>query len=85
MKNIFLLVLLFGLFDISYVLCQSENIQFPTFADPPGPENVLVVYNENSATSVNIMLHYMDVRNIPFSTHKVPIDFPPLVFLKIIS
>jgi hypothetical protein len=52
---------------------QTDVVQFPTFAESPSSENVLVVYNNNLEMSVNIMLHYMDVRNIPFSTHKVPI------------
>lgn len=44
MKTFLLSILTLFLFDIKIILCQSESIQFPTFADPPGPENVLVIY-----------------------------------------
>jgi hypothetical protein len=67
MKNFYFLL---------FVIILSYQISIPaqTFADPPGPENVLVVYNRDSEMSTNIMLHYNDVRNIPFSTHKIGIN-----------
>jgi len=47
------------------ILTSRINISAQTFADPPGPENVLVVYNLDSEISENIMSHYVDVREIP--------------------
>ena len=57
----------FLLFVLFLFLCNqlTEAQQTPTFADPPGPEHVLVVYNTQSDTSGYVKDYYMDVRNIP--------------------
>lgn len=65
MKNLLLFTITFFLLNTKIGLCQNENIQFPTFAGLPGPENVLVVYNPSSNVSRNIMIHYDSVRNVP--------------------
>ena len=52
---------------------QESCFQFPTFADPPGPENVLVVYRLDHPYSDSIMFHYVNIRNIP-SSNIVDID-----------
>jgi len=39
--------------------------QEPTYANVPGPENVLVVYNADSDTSILVKNYYRDSRNIP--------------------
>ena len=47
----------------------ANSIQAQTFADPPGPENVLVVFkapnDEADTLSRSIKDHYVDVRQIP--------------------
>ena len=56
----------FLLFVLFLFLCNHlTEAQTPTFADPPGPEHVLVVYNTHSDTSGYVKDYYMDARNIP--------------------
>ncbi|MDP2363803.1 MAG: hypothetical protein Q8M94_08545, partial [Ignavibacteria bacterium] len=58
----------FLLFVLFYFLCNRLALaQIPTFADPPGPEHVLVVYNTRSDTSFQVMNYYKDARQIPNS------------------
>jgi len=45
----------------------AEAQQSPTFANPPGPANVLVVYNAQSDTSFFVMNYYKEARQIPNS------------------
>jgi hypothetical protein len=47
---------------LCYNLAEAQ-----TNANIPGPENVLVVYNENSDTSVMIKDYYVEARGIPSS------------------
>lgn len=61
MKNFFFLLLLCLL--LCYNLVEAQ--QTPTFADPPGPEHVLVVYNSLDQTSIDIKDYYINARNIP--------------------
>lgn len=65
MKTIFTISVTLFLFGVRGVLCQSESLQFPTFADPPGPENVLVVYkspnNQADTISSSIGNHYANI------------------------
>jgi hypothetical protein len=51
-----------------FCLFLTNSIQAQTFAEPPGPENVLVVYRNGHTYSGLIKDHYVDVREIP-STH----------------
>ena len=45
------------------LLCYNIAIaQTPTFADPPGPEHVLVVYNGNSTLSDSVKEYYKNAR-----------------------
>lgn len=55
---------LFLIFLLSNIPIHS---QYPTYADPPGPENVLVVYNFNSSISKAIKNYYVSARGIPNS------------------
>lgn len=56
----------FLLFILFLLLCNKlTEAQIPTFADPPGPEHVLVVYNGQSDTSGFVKDYYVDARNIP--------------------
>ena len=57
----------FLFFVLFLFLCSrlTEAQQTPTFADPPKPEHVLVVYNTQSDTSGFIKDYYLSVRNIP--------------------
>jgi len=73
MKNLLLFTFTLFLFDIKSSLCQIESTQFPTFADPPTAENVLVVYRIDHPNSSAIKDHYVDIRSIP-STNVVPIN-----------
>jgi len=58
--------LFFQLFSVLALYIMSANAQQPpTYADPPGPENVLVVYNTLSDTSELIKNYYITARNIP--------------------
>ncbi|MCZ7611750.1 MAG: hypothetical protein M5U17_16530 [Ignavibacterium sp.] len=65
MKNSLLFLSLFIFCTISAVA------QTPTFADPPGPEHVLVVYKvpdpNNPADTISraVKDYYVDARNIP--------------------
>jgi hypothetical protein len=61
----------------------TEAQQSPTFAGPPGPDNVLVVYSSNSDTSLMVANYYKTARGIPasniigldnFSNHDITID-----------
>jgi hypothetical protein len=53
------------LFPFLVLYTISIKAQTPTFADPPGPEHVLVVYNTQSDTSLLVANYYKDARNIP--------------------
>ncbi|MCZ7609791.1 MAG: hypothetical protein M5U17_06450 [Ignavibacterium sp.] len=57
----------FLLFASIILLCNilTEAQLTPTFADPPGPEHVLIVYNTQSDTSGYVKDYYLDARNIP--------------------
>ena len=44
MKKYLLTIATAIIFIQSSFLSQTSNLQFPTFAELPGPENVLVVY-----------------------------------------
>jgi hypothetical protein len=58
--------LFFQLFSVLALCIMSANAQQqPSYADPPGPENVLVVYNSLSDTSVLVKNYYIAARNIP--------------------
>lgn len=59
MKSFFIISFLFLICAISFKAQTNTNI--------PGPENVLVVYNSNSDTSILIKNYYRDARNIPTS------------------
>jgi len=55
-------------FCFFFFLCYNIAIaQTPTFADPPRPEHVLVVYNSNSTLSDSVMQYYKGARQIPNS------------------
>ncbi len=62
MRQFFTILFIFSLYN--YVV---EAQQTPTFADPPGPEHVLVVYNGNSALSDSVKTLYKNARQIPNS------------------
>jgi len=62
-------VILF-VFFLCYNLVEAQT---PTFADLPGPEHVLVVYNGNSTLSDSVMQYYKDSRQIP-SSNIVPLE-----------
>jgi len=68
MKHLFFLSLFLFLCSIIAEAQTNENI--------PGPENVLVVYNENSDTSEMIMEYYVNARGIPSSTNVLPLSLP---------
>lgn len=60
------------LFSLIFVCCVTNIVaQTPTFADPPGPEHVLVVYKvpdpEDPADTISFatMNYYKDARQIP--------------------
>jgi hypothetical protein len=74
----YLQLLVLTVFIMSVNLFGQESCyQFPTFAEPPGPENVLVVFNQDDQTSIIIKDYYMDKRGIPVITHKKGITLPP--------
>ena len=76
MKSFLHLIFLLILFIPTNLLGQETCFQFPTFAEPPGPENVLVVYRENHPYSAQIKDYYMEKRNIPLNTHEKGITLP---------
>jgi len=68
-KLIFLLIFVLFLFLCNHI---TEAQQTPTFADPPGPEHVLVVYKQPiygddtlGNVSEDVMEYYVNARNIP--------------------
>lgn len=81
MKSFLRLILFLILMIPTNLFGQESGYQFPTFAEPPGPENVLVVYRENHPYSAQIKEYYMEKRNIPLNTHEkditIPTDPPP--------
>ncbi len=50
-----------------FLLCfkLAKAQQAPTFAEPPGPEHVLVVFNSLELTSKDVKDYYLAARNIP--------------------
>ncbi|MDP2304168.1 MAG: hypothetical protein Q8N03_17300 [Ignavibacteria bacterium] len=50
------------IFFLSYTLADAQ-----TNANVPGPENVLVVYNELDSTSIQVANYYKTARDIPGS------------------
>jgi hypothetical protein len=50
------------IFFLCYTLADAQ-----TNANVPGPENVLVVYNELDSTSIQVANYYKTARNIPAS------------------
>ena len=62
-----------SLITISLLLLLLVNLNSQTTDDIPGPERILVVYNENSAISDSIRKHYIRVHGIPES-NKLGID-----------
>ena len=56
----------FLLFSILYFLCYTLA-EAQTYANIPGPENVLLVYNLNSGISDSVKIYYRDARGIPAS------------------
>lgn len=69
------------LFALVILLCYklTEAQHLPTFADLPGPEHVLVVYNIQSDTSGFIKDYYKTARNISAS-NIVPLNLPDTGF-----
>lgn len=67
MKLLFIICLFFAFY---YSISKAQ-----TNANIPGPENVLVVYNENSDTSLLIANYYKEARNIP-SSNILPLPLP---------
>jgi len=61
------------LFLSLFIFCTISTVaQTPTFADPPGPEHVLVVYKQPTDdtdtlgnVSEDVMEYYVSARNIP--------------------
>lgn len=53
-------------------LCYKIAVaQISTFASPPDSSHVLVVYNSQDQTSIDIMTYYKDARNIPEETNVI--------------
>lgn len=67
MKSFFIISFLFLLCAISLNSQTNANI--------PGPENVLVVFNANNQTSIDIKDYYQNARYIPES-NLVPLQLP---------
>ncbi|NCS89222.1 MAG: hypothetical protein GW789_10840 [Ignavibacteria bacterium] len=59
----------FLLFSFLCFLCYTLA-EAQTYANIPGPENVLLVYNLNSGVSDSVKIYYRDVRGIPASNIK---------------
>lgn len=59
------------IFSLCYTLAEAQ-----TNASVPGPENVLVVYNELDSTSVKVKNYYRDARSIP-TTNILGLDSLP--------
>ena len=55
---------------ITMIFILSANLSAQTTDEIPGPERVLVVFNENSEVSDSIRKHYVRVRGIPESNVK---------------
>lgn len=53
---------------------KIAEVQAQTYANIPGPENVLVVYNLNSSVSDSVANYYVTARGIP-GTNVVGLDF----------
>lgn len=64
-------ILILALFVLIY--CSIAEAQ--TYANAPGPENVLVVWNSNSLVSDSVKNYYRDARGIP-SSNIVPLNLP---------
>ncbi len=58
MKHLFVSIFFF-------LLCYTVTEAQPTYANIPGPENVLVVYNSLDQTSIDVKDYYKAARNIP--------------------
>jgi len=52
------------LFCFFFLLCNNLA-EAQTYANVPGPENVLVVYNSLDQTSIDVKEYYITARNIP--------------------
>ncbi len=62
-------------FSVLFLLCFNiAEVQAQTYANIPGPENVLVVYNLNSSVSDSVANYYITARGIP-AANVVGLDF----------
>ncbi len=50
---------------VFFLLCYNITEAQPTYANVPGPENVLVVFNSLDLTSKDVKDYYTTARNIP--------------------
>lgn len=63
------------LISLMLILSCCNVTEAQTYANIPGPENVLVVYKMYSDVSDSVMEYYVNVRNIPAS-NIVPLFLP---------